>query len=99
MHLTGFNFDDTTFGMDIESNTSAYRNFKKSVKREMYTDRFGREKTGFVVPYLNLGAIMGRAHFLVTEKKSFLKIQIDGYLDGADIYVKYAGELADFSRK
>ena len=98
-HLRGFNFDDTTFGMEIEINTQAYGNFKKSVRREKYIDRFGREKAGFVVPYLNLGAIMGEAHWLVTEKKSFRKIQIEEFLDEAEIYVKYADEPVDLRRK
>ena len=98
-HLRGFNFDNTTFGMEIEINTQTYRNFKKSVKREKYTNRFGREETVFVVPYLNLGAIMGQAHWLVTENKEFRKIQIEEFLDGAEIYVKYTDEPVDLSRK
>lgn len=98
-HLHAIEFDGTTFGMEIETNTTAYKNFKKSVKYEKCTGIFGDEIQDFTVPYLMLGAIMREAHWLVTENMDFDRIQIDGFKGGAKIYVKYSDEMIDFRNR
>ena len=97
--LHAVEFDGTTFGMEIEANTAAFRGFKKAVTREKCISRFGSEISHFTVPYLKLGAIMEEAHWLVTENKEFDKIRINDFLDGADIYVKYTDEPIDFRNR
>lgn len=90
--LHAVEFDGTTFGMSINTDTTAYKNFKKQIKSERAVDAFGKEFVARTVPYLALASIMGKAHWLVSELKSFNKIRIDGYMD-EDIYIKYTNEL------
>lgn len=97
-HLHAVEFDGMTFGMEIETDTVAYKNFKKSIKREKCISYFGDEIECRVVHYLMLGAVMREAHWLVTETKSFQKIRIDGFLD-EDIYVRYTDEPIDFRNR
>lgn len=97
--LHAVEFDGTTFGMEIDANTAAYRRFKKAVVWEKCVSRFGGEVHHFVVPYLALGAIMQDAHLLVTENKEFDRIRIEEFLDSAVIYVKYTDEPIDFRNR
>lgn len=96
--LHAVSFDGTTFGMEIEANTQVYRNFKKSVKREKAIGRFGYEISVMTVPYLFLAAIMREAHWMVSERKLFNTIRIDGFME-SDIYVKYSDEIIDFRNR
>lgn len=98
-HLHAIEFDGTTFGMEIETNTIAYKNFKKSVKYEECISIFGDKIQEFTIPYLMLGAIMEQAHWLVTENMSFDCIQIDGFRNGEKIYVKYSNEMINFRNR
>lgn len=98
-HLHADEFDGTTFGMEIDCNTVAYRNFKKSVKVEKCINCFGKEFQVLTVSYLMLGAIMREAHWLVTEIMDFDKIKIDGFKNSEDIYVKYSDEPIDFRNR
>lgn len=93
-HLHAVMFDGTTFGMEIEANTQAYRNFKKSIKREKTVNVHDRSMDKMTVPYLSLAAIMREAHWLVSESKLFDKIIIDGLSENY-IYVKYSDEPID----
>ena len=97
-HLHAVNFDGTTFGMEIETNNIAYRNFKSKVKYEKVISTFGTEVNEYTVPYLFLAAIMGEAHWLISELKSFNKFCIDGFKDDAYIYVKYT-DVLDFRKR
>lgn len=98
-HLHAVEFDGTTFGMEIEVNTVAYKNFKKSVKYEKCISCFGDEIQALTVPYLMLGAIMREAHWLVTEKMDFNEVKIDGFKNGEKIYVKYSDKPIDFRNR
>ena len=95
-HLHAVEFDGMTFGMSVNASSEAYKKFKKSVKVEKCISIFGDEFESLVVSYLALGAIMEEAHWLVTERKSFNKITIDGFKSGEEIYVRYTDEPIDF---
>lgn len=95
--LHAVQFDGITFGMNVETNTIVYRNFKKQIKREKAIDIYDREVEVLCVPYLFLAAIMQEAHWIVSEKKLFNKFTIDG-LGNEEIYVKYTDTL-DFRKR
>ncbi|MGN0518057.1 MAG: hypothetical protein ACI4II_04975 [Acutalibacteraceae bacterium] len=95
-HLHAVEKDGTTFGMSIDAATKMWRSFKASIKKETCISVYGHEFQALVVPYLKLAAIMGEAHWLVTELKDFVKIQID---DGPEIYVKYSDGPVDFRKE
>lgn len=97
-HLHAVMFDGTTFGMEIEANTQAYRNFKKSIKREKAINVHDRSMDIMTAPYLSLAAIMREAHWMVSESKLFDKITIDGLSDRY-IYVKYSDEPIDLRNR
>ena len=88
-HLHAVEFDGNTFGMEIETDTAAYRKFKTQVKYEKAISKAGIEMRAYTVPYLFLAAIMREAHWLVSERKSFNKVCIEDFKEGAIIYVKY----------
>lgn len=88
-HLHAVEFDGNTFGMEIETDTAAYRKFKSQVKYEKVISISGVEMKAYTVPYLFLAAIMREAHWLVSEKKDFNKIWIEDFKEGVIIYVKY----------
>lgn len=92
-HLHAVNFDGTTFGMEIETNTAAYRNFKSKIKYEKVISTFGTQIKAYAVPYLFLAAVMREAHWLVSELKSFDKFCIDGFKDDVYIYAKYTDSI------
>lgn len=96
-HLHAVQFDGTTFGMSIETDTVAYKNFKKNLKYEMAMGVLGFEVEVRTIPYLVLASIMQEAHWLVSERKLFNKILIDGFTDEY-IYVKYTDYL-DFNKR
>lgn len=98
-HLHAVEFDGTTFGMEVEVSTEAYKKFKKSVKSEKAYSIFGDEFKCLTVPYLMLGAIMKEAHWLVTERMDFNKITIVGFKSGEEIYVKYSDKPIDFRNR
>lgn len=93
-HLSALETDGTTFGMDVEASSTAYKNFKKAIKTETCISVSGYEFKARVVPYLSLAAIMKEAHWLVSELKSFVKV----WIDDEEIYVKYGNEPIDFRR-
>ena len=94
-HLSAVCFDGDTFGMDIATDSIAYKKFKSLIKYEKVIDAWGGEIKEFTVPYLFLAAIMREAHWLVTDLKSFNKFDIDGLKGGEFIYVKYT-DILDF---
>lgn len=96
-HLHAVQFDGLTFGMTIDTSTEAYKVFKKSLKYETCIGIFGDELLVRVVPFRMLGAIMGKAHWLVTEGRYFDYIEIDGLRD--EIYVRYSDEPIDFRHR
>lgn len=97
-HLHAVEFDGTTFGMEIETNSSAYRKFKSQVKLETAVLKDGAECKRITVPYLYLAALMHDAHWLVSEQKLFDKIAIDDFYDGKYIFVKYT-DVLDFGNR
>lgn len=94
--LHAVEFDGTTFGMSVECNTAAFRYFKKQLKIEPCLTRFG-VREHYIIPHTALAAIMGDAHWLVSEKKCFDRISIDDFMDGIVIYVKYKDGVLDFN--
>ena len=97
-HATGF--DGTTFGMDIDTETMAYKNFKKSVIEETAYSIFGDALQVLTAPHSAVAAIMQGAHWLVSEGRYINKFSIDGFKKGDEIYIKYSDEPIDFrSRK
>ena len=88
-HLHAVEFDGNTFGMEIATDTAAYRKFKSQVRYEKVISKAGIEMKAYTVPYLFLAAIMRDAHWLVSERKSFNKVCIEDFKEGAIIYVKY----------
>lgn len=97
-HLHAIEFNGTTFGMEIETDTAAYRKFKSQVKIEKVINEFGAESYKLTVPYLFLAAIMRESHWLVSERKDFDKFYIEGFMDDTFIYVKYTNVL-DFRER
>lgn len=95
--LHAVQFDGLTFGMPIDASTEAYKFFKKFLKYEVCTSIFGDEISVRVIPFEMLGAIMGEAHWLVTEGRYFDYIEIDGLQD--KIYVRYSDEPIDFRHR
>lgn len=93
LHAEGF--DGGTFGMVIEAGDT-YRKFKQHIKEEKVIGYYGDEFKVLTVPAEWLGAIMGDAHWLVTEIKSFNKVQIEGLYDYEAIFVKYDDDVINF---
>lgn len=85
-HFRGYNREGTTFGMDIEANTAAYRAMKKNTQQQRITTRYGTQRTVCVCPFQYVAGIMREASWLVTEKQSFRKFTID---DGEEIFIGY----------
>jgi len=87
--------DGTTFGMEIDGSSEAYKRFKKQIIEDYAVSYFGDECKLLQVPYLALASIMREAHWLVSERKAFVKFKIDGLQGDEEIYVNY-GEKLDF---
>jgi hypothetical protein len=81
--------------MQIEA-SGAYRKFRNHIKPEKAMSVTGSVVTILTVPAEWLGAIMGEAHWLVTEGKYFDTIRID---NGEKVYVKYDEEPIDFNTR
>lgn len=94
--LHAIEFDGTTFGMPVETKTSAYEKFKKSVKKETAISWFGDSFQLLTVSHTALAAIMGGAQWLVSEGKFFDKFYIDGFKGNEEIFVKYSDDPIDF---
>ena len=85
-HFRGYNWDGTTFGMEIETNTAAYRAMKKNTPRQQITGHYGIQVNVPVCPFQYVAGIMREAGWLVAEKQSFRKFTID---DGEEIFIGY----------
>lgn len=96
--LHAVEFDGITFGMSVDTSTEAYKRFKKSVTTEEAITRFGNRVRIKTVPYLSLAAIMQETHWLVSERKCFNKISIDG-TNIENVYIKYTDEMIDFKNR
>lgn len=93
-------FDGTTFGMDIETESVAYKNFKKHITCEtMINFRNDEIPQTFCVPYVWLGAIMREAHWLVTQRREIHKFKIDKLKNDEWIYVKYKDGQLDLNKR
>lgn len=98
--LSAVQFDGITFGMGVDTQSKAYKNFKKHITNETVIGLFGKPVDNVLcVPNVWLGAIMGEAHWLVTEIKAFDKFRIEGLFGGEDIYVKYKDGALDLSNR
>lgn len=94
--LHAVQFNKMTFGMTIDAQSAAFRNFKKKLKFETAISQFGTKRRIYTIPHLALAAIMENAHWLVSERKLLDKITIEGLNEGAEIYVKYSDNPIDF---
>lgn len=97
--LKAIEFDGTTFGMSVDAGAETYKKFKAQVKEEEIISIFGDHFKGLTVPAVWLGAIMGEAHWLVTEIHSFNSFSIEGFKGGEYIYVKYDDEIIDMRNR
>lgn len=88
-HLHAIQFDGTTFGMEVDTDTVVWRRFKNQIRIETVRTKHGVEQRVPVVPAVWLGAIMCEAHWLVTEQRSFEKFYIEGFMDERFIFVLY----------
>ena len=93
-HAKGF--DGMTFGMEVETGTKAYENFKKSVKDETAYSIFGDPLQVLTVPHTAVAAIMQEAHWLVSEGRYINKFYIEGFKRNEEIYIKYSDVPIDF---
>lgn len=91
-HLHAIEFDGITFGMEIDTDTVAWRRFKNQIRIETVRTKHGIERRVPVVPAVWLGAIMRHAHWLVTESKCIKEFQIEGFMDDRYITVLYDEE-------
>ena len=85
-HFRGYYRDGMTFGMDIETNTAAYRAIKKNTALQQITTCYGVERIVRVCPFQYVAGVMREAGWLVAEKQSFSKFSID---DDKDIFIEY----------
>lgn len=99
--LHAIQFDGSTFGMEIETDTIMYKNFKNAINEENAISYFGgvMKYRILTVHYLKLAPIMREAHWLVSQGKYFDKITIKGLKNGEEIYVKYDDALIDFRKR
>lgn len=93
--LRAIEFDGTTFGMSVDAGSTVYKRFKAQIKEEEIIGIEGKCFKGLTVPAVWVGAIMGEAHWLATEIRSFNKICIEGMKNEEYIYVKYDDEIID----
>lgn len=68
--------------MDIDTETMAYKNFKKSVIEETAYSIFGDALQVLTAPHSAVAAIMQGAHWLVSEGRYIDKFSIDGFKKG-----------------
>lgn len=94
-HLHANCFGDTTFGMEIDTDTIAWRKFKAQIKFEVIRSKYGVEKRVPVVPAQWLAAIMRDAHWLVTEERDIEEFYIEGFMDDRYIKVLYDARKDD----
>lgn len=94
--LHAVEFDGTTFSMSIDTQSRSYTCMKSKITEDVAIDYFGKEFKVLSVNYLYVAALMGSAHWLVSELKDFRKIRIDGLKKDEWIYVKYNENQIDF---
>ena len=89
MYFRGFEHDNTTFGMDI--NTSpAFRNFCKNLQRKELTTRLGLKHKVLTCPAKYVAPMMGDAGWLVSEEQAFYKVQVEGSKQVQEcVYIEY----------
>ncbi len=85
-HFRGYYRDGMTFGMDIETNTAAYRAIKKNTAPRLVTTRYGTRRTVRACPFQNVAGVMKEAGWLVAEHQSFRSFSID---DDGEIFIEY----------
>lgn len=93
-------FDGTTFGMNVDASSTTYRKFKNQIKAEKAISAFSDSMIGVLaVPAVWLGAIMGEAHWMVTESRLIDHFTIEGLMSESKIYVKYDDAVIDFKTR
>lgn len=94
--LHAVELDGTTFSMPIDTQSRAYACMKSKITEDEAIDYFGKEFKILSIGHLYVAALMGSAHWLVSDLKYFRKIQIDGLKKDEWIYVKYDENQIDF---
>ena len=75
-----------SFGMDLAARSKAYQLLKKSTKPKDITGHHGIRVNVLVAPYMCVAGIMREAGWIVSERQSFAKFQLD---DEEEIYIEY----------
>lgn len=88
-YFRGTQRDGMTFGMDIETNTAAYREMKRNTKAQTVTGHHGIPVSILACPYQYVAGIMREAGWLVAEKQAFRYFEIEGLFDGEEVYIVY----------
>ena len=97
--LHAIEFDGVTFGTAVNASSGAYKKFLKQIKEEEAISYFGDKFTTLTVSAVWLGAIMGEAHWIVTEAHYIDKFMIEGLKKDEYIYVKYDDEPLDIKKR
>lgn len=79
----------TTFGMNIETNTAAYREMKRNTKPQTVKGHYGIEVSVLVCPYKHVAGVMREAGWLVAEKQDFRCFEIEGLFGGEQVFIIY----------
>lgn len=88
-HFRATHRNGTTFGMDIETNTAAYREMKRNTKAQTITGYHGIRFTALACPYQFVAGIMREAGWLVAERQDFRSFEIEGLFNGEEVFIIY----------
>lgn len=95
-------FNGITFGMEIDTDTTAYKILRKAIKWDenclSCLDGTSLCKS-WVVPYKALANCMREAHWLVDENKSFDYVTIQGLAENDRIYINYSDGQMNFKHR
>lgn len=88
-HFHAVGRDGITFGMDIETNTAAYREMKRKTQRQTISGHHGIPVNVLACPYQCVAGIMREAGWLVAERQSLRSFEIEGLFDGEEVFIDY----------
>lgn len=75
-HLRGYEYDGTTFGMDVDSRRATIIE-KKAQYLTLVRPGYAFPAKRLCIPWNQVASLMGEAAWLVTEKHSFEYVQFD----------------------
>lgn len=74
--LRGYNWDGTTFGMDVDGKRAAAV-LKKAEYRDVPSRYSSATRKRLCIPWNQVASLMGDAAWLVTERRAFEYVQFD----------------------